>query len=77
MGYDEAVGAALARLDAGAVETAWSDALATSQGDVPPVVLTTQDGMVIEHRQLVVDASPARACSRRSPASAAAQGGST
>ena len=60
MGYDEAVGAALARLDAGAVETAWSDALATSQGDVPPVVLTTQDGMVIEHRQLVVDASPAR-----------------
>jgi uncharacterized protein YbjT (DUF2867 family)/uncharacterized protein YndB with AHSA1/START domain len=60
MGYDEAVGAALARLDAGAVETAWSDALATSQGDVPPVVLTTQDGMVIEHRQMVVDASPAR-----------------
>ncbi len=60
MGYDEAVTAALSRLDAGAVETAWSDALATSQGDVPPVVLTTQDGMVIEHRQLVVDASPAR-----------------
>jgi uncharacterized protein YbjT (DUF2867 family)/uncharacterized protein YndB with AHSA1/START domain len=60
MGYDEAVAAALARLDAGAVETAWSDALATSQGDVPPVVLTTQDGMVIEHRQMVVDASPAR-----------------
>jgi uncharacterized protein YbjT (DUF2867 family)/uncharacterized protein YndB with AHSA1/START domain len=60
MGYDEAVTAALARLDAGAVETAWSDALATSQGDVPPVVLTTQDGMVIEHRQLLVDASPER-----------------
>ena len=60
MGYDEAVSAALARLDAGAVETVWSDALATSQGDVPPVVMTTQDGMIIEHRQLVVDASPAR-----------------
>jgi uncharacterized protein YbjT (DUF2867 family) len=60
MGYDEAVTTALARLDAGAVETAWSDALASSQGDVPPVVMTTQDGMVIEHRQLLVDASPAR-----------------
>jgi uncharacterized protein YndB with AHSA1/START domain len=60
MGYDEAVSAALARLDAGAVETAWSDALASSQGDVPAVVMTTQDGMVIEHRQVLVDASPAR-----------------
>ena len=60
MGYDEAVTAALARLDAGAVETAWTDALASSQGDVPPVVMTTQDGMVIEHRQVLVDAPPAR-----------------
>ena len=60
MGYDEAVSAALARLDAGAVETAWSDALASSQGDRPAVVMTTQDGMVIEHRQMLVDASPAR-----------------
>jgi len=60
MGYDEAVTAALARLAAGAVETAWSDALASSQGDVAPVVLTTQDGMVIEHRQALVNATPAR-----------------
>ena len=60
MGYDDAVSAALARLDAGAVETAWSDALASSQGDRPAVVMTTQDGMVIEHRQMLVDASPAR-----------------
>jgi uncharacterized protein YbjT (DUF2867 family)/uncharacterized protein YndB with AHSA1/START domain len=60
MGYDEAVTAALSRLDAGTVETAWTDALASSQGDVAPVVLTTQDGMVIEHRQVVVDDSPAR-----------------
>ncbi|MDH4065150.1 MAG: SDR family oxidoreductase [Acidobacteriota bacterium] len=61
VGYDRAVAAALDRLDAGAVETAWTDALASSQGDVPPVVLTTQDGMVIEHRQLVIEATPAQA----------------
>jgi hypothetical protein len=60
IGYDAAVSAALEHLEAGSVETAWTDALVTSQGDVPPVVLTTQDGMVIEHRQMVVAATPAR-----------------
>ncbi len=59
MGYDDAVARALDRLNAGSVETVWSDALASSQGDVPPVVLATQDGMVIEHRQVVVEAEPA------------------
>jgi hypothetical protein len=49
---------ALARLDASQVETIWSDALATSQGDITPVTLTTQDGMIIEQRQQVVDAPP-------------------
>ncbi len=58
MGYDKAVSAALGHLDAGLVETAWTDALASSQGDVPPVVLATHDGMVIEHRQRMV-AAPA------------------
>lgn len=60
VGYDAAVRAALAVLDAGPVETAWTDALATSQGDVPPVVLTTQDGMVIEQRQRLVAAGAGR-----------------
>ena len=59
IGYDQAVTAALGRLEAGSVETAWTDALASSQRDVPPVVLTTQDGMVIEQRQLVIEATPA------------------
>ncbi|MFP5379581.1 MAG: SDR family oxidoreductase, partial [Vicinamibacteria bacterium] len=63
LSYAEAVGAALAKLDAGAVETAWSDALATTQGDVPPVTLTTSEGMVIEHRQRKVEA-PAHAVFR-------------
>jgi uncharacterized protein YbjT (DUF2867 family) len=57
--YQAAVRRALARLDASQVETIWSDALATSQGDLTPVNLTTQDGMIFEQRQRVVDAPPA------------------
>ncbi len=57
--YRTAVNRALAKLDAGEVETAWSDALVTSQGDIPPVTFTVQDGMMIERRQLLVDAPSA------------------
>jgi uncharacterized protein YndB with AHSA1/START domain len=57
--YRTAVERALARLQVSNVETAWSDALSTSQGDVPPVILTTQEGMVLEQRQRLVAASPA------------------
>ena len=56
--YQTAVQRALARLDASQVETIWSDALATSQGDVTPVTLTTQDGMIIEQRRRIVNAPP-------------------
>jgi uncharacterized protein YbjT (DUF2867 family) len=59
MDYQTAVQRALTQLDAGQVETAWSDALVTSQGDIPPVVLAIQDGMIIERRQQVVKASAA------------------
>ncbi len=58
VGYEEAVRLALRRLDAGHVETRWSDALATSQGDVPPVVFADVEGMIVEQRQLVVPAPP-------------------
>lgn len=58
--YRKAVELALARLDAGRVETAWYDALATSQGDRPPVVMTTQEGMILEHRQLTTPRSPSQ-----------------
>lgn len=57
--YHITVERALARLEASNVETTWSDALSTSQGDVPPVTLTTNEGMIMEHRQRVVPASPA------------------
>jgi len=56
MDYQTSVRLALARLEASQIETAWSDALVTSQGDVSPVVLTTQDGMIIERRQRLVRA---------------------
>lgn len=59
VGYRTAVERALARLDAGNLESVWSDALSTSQGDVPPVTLTVHEGMVLERRQRVVDATPA------------------
>jgi uncharacterized protein YbjT (DUF2867 family)/uncharacterized protein YndB with AHSA1/START domain len=54
--YRTAVKLALEKLEAQSVETAWSDALSTSQRDVPPVTLTTHEGMIIERRQLAVDA---------------------
>lgn len=58
VGYRTAVERALTRLQASSVETAWSDALSTSQS-VAPVILTTQEGMILEQRQRVVAASPA------------------
>jgi hypothetical protein len=57
MDYQTAVRLALASLEASQVETAWSDALVTSQGDVPPLILTVQDGMIMESRRRVVRAS--------------------
>lgn len=56
--YTTAVERSLNRLDASSPETTWSDALVTSQGDIPPVVLRTYEGMILEHRQRVIQASP-------------------
>ena len=56
--YATAVRLALANLDTDQVETRWTDAMASSQGDTAPVVLTTQEGIMLERRQRVVRASP-------------------
>jgi uncharacterized protein YbjT (DUF2867 family) len=56
--YETAVQRALSSLDAGQVETRWTDSLSSSQGDVPPVELTTEKGLQLERRQGVVDAPP-------------------
>jgi uncharacterized protein YbjT (DUF2867 family) len=59
VGYRTAVERTLNALQASNVETAWSDALIVSQGDAPPVILTTHEGMILERRQRLVAASPA------------------
>jgi uncharacterized protein YbjT (DUF2867 family)/uncharacterized protein YndB with AHSA1/START domain len=59
MDYATAVKLALKNLDTGHVETAWSDALSSSQGEVPALLSATQEGIILERRQRVVNASPA------------------
>lgn len=56
-GYRESVERALDRLQASDAESAWSDALSTSQGDVTPVTFASEEGLLIEHRQRIVAAS--------------------
>jgi uncharacterized protein YbjT (DUF2867 family)/uncharacterized protein YndB with AHSA1/START domain len=56
--YRVAVDRSLAKLQASDIETTWCDALITTQGDVPPVTMTTHEGMSIEHRQRLVAAPP-------------------
>jgi uncharacterized protein YbjT (DUF2867 family) len=60
LGFREAVRLALERLDAGAVETTWSDALSSSQGDRPIVRLENREGMILERREIRVASSPQR-----------------
>jgi uncharacterized protein YbjT (DUF2867 family) len=56
--FDTAVRLALARIENGDIETLWSDALASSQEDITPTYLTQEQGMLIERRQMKVDAPP-------------------
>ena len=60
MDYKTAVELALDSLEAGQVETRWTDALVSSMGDFSPVVLTTLEGMIIERRQVEIQASTDR-----------------
>lgn len=60
MDYRTAVARALVKLDAKKVETTWSDALASSRGDKPSIMLSSQEGMIVERRQQEVQASPAQ-----------------
>jgi hypothetical protein len=55
--YETAVRLALVKMDARDVETAWTDALTSSQGDKIPVTLISSEGMIIERRQRMVAAS--------------------
>ena len=55
--YETAVRLALGKIETNDVETVWSDALTTSQGQTKPVALVTSEGMIIERRQRVVAVS--------------------
>ena len=54
--YDESVRLAISNLETGPVETAWSDALSSSQGDLTPVLFATQEGIILERRQRMIEA---------------------
>ena len=61
--FETSVRLALARVETQGVETAWSDALTSSQGDRTPLTLITREGLIIERRQRAVPA-PAEAVYR-------------
>ena len=52
--YDTAVRLALEKVEMRGVETVWTDALTSSQGERTPVALINSEGMIIERRRRVV-----------------------
>jgi uncharacterized protein YbjT (DUF2867 family) len=54
--YETSVRLALGKIESRGVETAWSDALTSSQGEKTPVALLTSEGMIIERRRRAVAA---------------------
>jgi uncharacterized protein YbjT (DUF2867 family) len=55
--YREAVKISLDNLQASKVETRWCDALYSSQGEAQPVSLISKEGMILEGRQIRIQAS--------------------
>ena len=58
-GFETALRGALERTEHGEIETLWSDAFASSLGDIKPVNLSEEHGMLLERRHKRVDAKPA------------------
>ena len=56
--YEAAVRLALDRFRRDDVETSWSSALSSSQGDKAVSEMTSEEGMISDHRRLTVQASP-------------------
>jgi uncharacterized protein YbjT (DUF2867 family) len=56
--YKTSVQLALDRLEASQIESSWSDALVSSGGDRPTVELRNTEGMIIERRIYLTDATP-------------------
>lgn len=57
MDYNTAVTLALRCMKEGHIESIWSDTLVSSLGDSRPVHLTQEEGLLLERRQKMVDAS--------------------
>jgi uncharacterized protein YbjT (DUF2867 family) len=57
LSYFQAVESALNGLETGEVETRWCDALYSSLGDRQPVNLISEEGMLLEQRQIRIKAS--------------------
>ena len=53
--FETAVRYALIKIEAGEIESSWSDALVTSAGDLQPYRFATVEGMYLERRQRLVD----------------------
>jgi len=58
MNYQEFMRRAIERMECGEVETTWTDALASSQGDQTPSSLDFQEGLILQRRQRMAAASP-------------------
>lgn len=58
LNYKTSVRRALDHLEASQIESSWSDALVSSQGDLPAVELKNTEGMTIERRIRLTRASP-------------------
>lgn len=56
--YDMAVELALGKLNASEVETSWTDSLTSSQGSKEPVIFTQEEGIFMERRERIVNATP-------------------
>jgi uncharacterized protein YbjT (DUF2867 family) len=58
VGYDQAVASALSKLDAGDVETSWSDSVYSGRAFAPSGTFRNEEGMIYEQRQAVIKALP-------------------
>jgi uncharacterized protein YbjT (DUF2867 family) len=58
MHYREFLQRAIDKMECGEVETTWTDALASSQGDLQPHSLEFQEGLILEHQQRLAAAPP-------------------
>ncbi|HEY3311246.1 MAG TPA: SDR family oxidoreductase [Anaerolineales bacterium] len=55
LNFETAVRYAIKKIEAGDIQSSWSDALVTSAGDIKPYHFEMVEGMFVEKRQLLID----------------------